>query len=138
MTALWAEIATSSASLISQGASLSPFSTASKDRAGGLVRGAEVLSRGSCLFSTPQARGEVGFWWSPGPLNAADTPFPWSDLAGAGLPLDLGLKSLLKEAIALPILPIPSRWGWAPSAAPTPFHSHPAAAAKSLQSCSTL
>ena len=86
------------------------------------------------MFSTPQARGEVGFWWSPGPLNAADTPFPWSDLAGAGLPLDLGLKSLLKEAIALPILPIPSRWGWAPSAAPTPFHSHPAAAAAKLLS----
>ena len=100
--------------------------------------GGRSALRGSCLFSTPQARGGVGFWWSLGPLNAADTPFPWSDLAGAGLPLDPGLKSLLKEAIALPILPIPSRWGWAPSAAPTPFHSHPAAAAKSLQSCSTL
>lgn len=81
--------------------------------------------RGSRLFSTPQAQGRVSLRWSLCPLNAADTLFPWSDLAAACLPLDLGLKSLLKEAGLLPILPTTSRRGWAPSVAPTPFRSLP-------------
>ena len=61
MTALWAEIATSSASLVSQGASLSPFSTASKDRAGGLVRGAEVLSGALACSAHPRPGERLAF-----------------------------------------------------------------------------
>ena len=78
MTALWAEIATSSTSLVSQGASLSPFSTAKwcKDRAGGLVRGAEVLSEALACSAHPRPGEGLAFGgpWAPSMLQTPRSP----------------------------------------------------------------